>query len=257
MIRLSTKIILLPLMFLAVPPASADEVDARLDWVRRVALGTAVSGVIAEVSVRPGQSVTAGQSLVKLDASVFSARTEAAKAKVAALTPAHDEARKERERAQELYERMLLSDHELAEAAIKFGRADAEYKHARAELAQVEQDLKSSDIRAPFDGIVLSCAAEVGATVVSALSPAPLVELAESGRMVAVTWVDANQLARLTLGDKAHVTSGGRAYAGVVYALAAEPKPGLKDKLAYEVRVAFDTASARPPAGLAAKINLP
>ena len=51
----------------ATPIAIAADVPAVVGWAQRVELGMLVSGVVAEVHVRPGQSVKKGDELISLD----------------------------------------------------------------------------------------------------------------------------------------------------------------------------------------------
>ena len=53
--------------------SAAAEVTGVLDWLRRVELGTPVSGVVAEVLVRPGDRVERDQVLLRLQAPRFEA----------------------------------------------------------------------------------------------------------------------------------------------------------------------------------------
>ena len=237
--------------------AWAAEVNGRLEWAQRVVLGVPVSGVISEVSVQPGDRVEAGSALLKLDARGFQARVLAAKAKVEGLRPAHDEAQRELERAEELYERMLMSDHELMEAKIAFGRADAEFRRAEAELVDAEMALQYSEIRAPFPAVVLLRHGQVGQTVANQLQSVALLELAEAGRMAAQAQVGYAQVTRLKKGAKVAVSTGGKRYDGVVESLGAEPAAQGKEGPLYSVRVVFETNGRLLRAGQPAKLDLP
>lgn len=245
------------LLAVSTTTALAAEVQARLDWARRVALGVPVSGVITEVSVRPGEVVQQGQMLLKLDQRGFAARLAAAKAKVDGMTHAHGEAQRELERAEELYERMLLSDHELVEARVAFGNADAAFRSAQAELAEAQMDLEYSEIRAPYTGVVIARRAEAGQTVAAELQSVALIDLAESGRMVAEARVGLGQVEKVQLGDKVAVKVGAKRYEGTIAGVGAEPVAEGKEGALYSVRVAFDTGGQLFRPGQAARITLP
>ena len=94
--------------------------QATLQWGQRAELGTLVSGVVAEVPVRAGQSVNKGALLVTLDDRGFRARVQGAQAAVTRTGVRFEEAKREQERAIELYDRTVLSEHErqLAEIAL-------------------------------------------------------------------------------------------------------------------------------------------
>ena len=239
-------------------PAWAAELAATLHWYRRVELGTPVSGVIAAVPVRPGDRVKRGQALVRLDARAFQAEVNKAGAVLDQRTQDRAEAKRALDRAQVLYAQTVLSTRELDLAKLRFATADARYRAARANLALVRLDLEHSVVRAPYDGIVLSRAAQVGQAVVSRLQSAPLVVLAEAGRMVARGRVKQDQLARLSLGQKVTVKVGTQRYAALIRRLGLEPVSGAGADAVYAVDAVFHPDPATVlRAGQAASLELP
>lgn len=257
MIR-SKRALLATALLLAIDVSAwAGEVSGHLAWARRVSLSVPVSGVVSEVAARPGERVAAGASLLKLDARGYSARATAAKARVEGLRDAHEEAQRELDRAQELYERMLLSDHEMVEAKIAFGKADSDFRAAEAAQVQAEMALQYSEIRAPFDAWVVARHAEVGQTVAVELQSVPLVELAEAGRMAVNARVNAAQLAKLALGDKVSVKAAGQTFAGAVSALGTEPVSETKEGVLYTLQVMFDSGKRLLRPGQPATVILP
>lgn len=220
-------------------PAAAEDVVATLQWARRVELTTPVSGKIAEVLAQPNEHVRKNQSLLRLDARGFQAQVDQAKAGLDKAKPAREEAQRELDRAHELYDRTVLSNHELELARIAFARADAEYRSAQAALKQAQLDLEYSVIRAPFDGIVVQRNAEAGQTVVAQLQPPVLLVLAEAGRMVVRMDVSRAQLTKLSVGQTLPVTVEGKKYEGVVTGIALEPNPEAIGEPVYPVDVQF------------------
>ena len=104
-------------------------------------------------------------------------------ARLAKAREERDEAVRELERTQELFERTLLSVHDLQLAQIAATGAEADHSSAEAELAEAEIKLEYSRILAPFDARVVSVPAQPGETVVSRLQARPLVVVAPAGRM--------------------------------------------------------------------------
>lgn len=234
--------------------AGAAEVEAQLDWVRRVELGTLVSGVVTESEAVPGERVAAGKVLLRLDQRGFRARLEEARAKAAGMTLALSEAKRELERAQELYDRTVLSDHELVEAKIAFSTAEQAARSAEAGLAQAELDLQYSEIRAPFDAVVIKRNAQVGQVVATQFQALPLVVVAEAGRMAAHTEVDAETAARLVAGSPVKVRVGGTQYAGELRSVGLEAMRqggGLR----YDAVVIFETKTQILRAGQSARVE--
>jgi len=232
----------------------AAEVAGEVEWVNRVALGTPVSGVVSEVPVHVGSRVAAGALLLRLDPRGFRAAVAEAQARVDGLAEARAEAEREQERAQELYDRTLLSDHDLQLAKIAFVQADAQYRAARAALEQRTLELEYSALRAPFDAMVLEQRAQVGQSVVSRLQSEPLVIVAEAKRMQLRILLRGEQVDQLQPGQETTVAIDGREYRGTVVELGLEPV----ERGGYPVTIHFPVSSeTRPRAGQQGRAVLP
>jgi multidrug efflux system membrane fusion protein len=233
----------------------AAEYEAVLDWNRKAKLSTPVSGVVAKVNVRPGDRVLEGDVLMQLDNAVIKANLEKAKADVQNYERLNKEAERELERHQELYDRTVLSDHELELAHIAFTSATAQLKTAEAALAKAEFDFRYSEIRAPFNGIVILRQVNEGETIVSSDTPPLLIEVAEADVMIAGFQVTGGQLGRFKNGKKASVSVGASQYAGEVSAVGFEPVSKSGNK--YLINVRFNTKGTLLRAGRSAKVNVP
>lgn len=248
----------LPLVLSLSGVVQAAEVVGSLQWVRRVELSTPVSGIISSVAVLNGDEVRKGQVLVTLDQRGFRAAVQKAEALVLKRSEARDEAKRELERATEMYERTLLSDHELQVSKIAHASAESDYQVAEAERTQARLDLEYSRVTAPFDGVVLQRSAEVGQTVVSRLQSVTLVSLAEIGRMLARIEVGEQELAQLKRGQELAVRVGNNNYRGVVQRLGMEPVIAAGGIAKYEADVLFDYPSnERLRAGQSVTVVLP
>ncbi len=231
----------------------AETLDARLHWVQRVALGTPVSGVIAEVTVMPGYRAQKGQLLLRLDTRPLQARIDGLEAKRISRVYDRDEAKRELMRTQELYDRTLLADHDLDLAKIALANAEAALKTTEAQLTQARWELEYSQIRAPFDAWILRRNAEPGQTVVSTLQAGPLIVVARAGTMLARMMIDGARISAFKLGQVATVSVGADSYRGSVQRVGLEPA----EKRLYPVDVQFDTGGRTLRAGLPASIELP
>lgn len=239
-------------------PLHAAEVAGTLHWVRRVELSTPVSGVIHKVMAYTGDEVKQGQLLLSLDDRGFRAAVQKAKAEVVKARGAREEASRELDRAKDLYDRTLLSDHELQVAKIAASGADADLESAKADLIQARLNLEYSRINAPFNAVVLRCNAAEGETVVTRLQSVPLLTLAEIGRMSARVDIGDAQLARLKKDMPVTVHVGDRRYQGKVWHIGMEPSGGSAGVTTYPVDILF---SYPPTDGLrdgeAATLELP
>ena len=233
--------------------ALAESMQGRLEWTRRVELATTVNGVVAEVTARVGQFVPKGEVLAQLETEEYEARALATQAGVERAEAAFEEAQREWERAEELYERTVLSDHELREARIAFAAARADRDQALAERMEAEVELRRTRIIAPFDALVLAVSAVPGQVTINRLRPQGLVTVADGRRMAARLTVAADRLGALAVGKKVPVTVAGRTYQGAITEVGLEPvEPGR-----YPVVVAFAFGRAALRAGELAEIELP
>jgi RND family efflux transporter MFP subunit len=119
----------------------------------RAELAAGAAGPVAEVSVREGDRVTAGQTLLQIDAAPAVARAQSLRAAADETVASLAKARKDRDRIEQVSDSVL---------------AEAERDAARAEVATLEARLRSQraaareagvavarhEVQAPFDGVV-------------------------------------------------------------------------------------------------------
>lgn len=208
------------LIFLgAVPFAHAAELDARLDWSRRVELTMPVSGVVATVAAQAGEMVKKDQVLLSLDPAPFQAAVREAEARATAARIERDENTRDAKQAQELYERTVLSTVELENARNKKTRAEAGYQSAQAALEQARYRLRVSSLRAPFDARILARRAEVGQSIAAELQSPVVMVIAAAGEYLAQVRVGSERAAGLKPGGKVSVKVGGQTYPASVRAV--------------------------------------
>jgi multidrug efflux system membrane fusion protein len=216
----------------------AKDIQAVLDWQQRVELGTLVDGMITKVNVMVGQQVSRGSLMIELDQREVQARLAWAESRVAVTKLEQNEARRELDRSLELYDRTLLSNHERIVAEIDAARADALARQADAELIEVRLEREYSRIKAPFDGVVISVAAQPGQVLVNRLQSMPLVTLVDTSQMKAVAPVDADTAAGLNIGDPVKVGIRGEWLEGEIISVGLEPTgEGAADVMEYPLEV--------------------
>ena len=132
-------------------------------------LSTVVSGVVKQVNVKAGDKVKKGQVLLFLDQQVFEAAQKTSEKMFHSAQLARDEAKKELDRAKELYERTVLSDHELNLAKIEFAKFDALLAKAESQKKLSAYELKYSQIVAPINGKVKKVIAWPGMVINNSL----------------------------------------------------------------------------------------
>ena len=199
--------------------AWAESILARVDWAHKVELRIPVTGIITRVNVETGQLVKKGRILVQLDQRAFRANLRHWQAEVSAKKSAYEEARRELERYQSLYDRTMLSDHELQLAKNQLAEANAAFIKARAGLTQARVALDNSTLRAPFNAIVLKKTAELGQAVVIGERQSPLLTLASSETRKAIASVNSARASAFTMGDAVEVRAGTAVMPGRIVAM--------------------------------------
>ncbi len=229
----------------------AEQYPAVLDWSQRTTLSTPVSGVVKTRPVVPGDRITAGQVLLTLDQRPFETRLRDATAQVHKEKLRRDEAKRELERTQSLYERTVIAVHDLQLQEIATASAQADYASAQARLDAARLALEYSRLRAPYGGRVLATPVQVGETVVNRDQVTPMIVLGRDRPMVAQASLDVEKLAGLKNGLPARVQVGGHRYDGHVIQIAADSGNPAK----YRVRVGFEADDDTLQAGQAAHVE--
>lgn len=159
---------------------------------RRSAVATRVPGVIADVPVRIGSEVAAGDLLAQMDTErlrIDLARAETersiAEAGVTVAEARFERARLALARAEDLRANSTIAQAQYEDRVGDFAEASGAVAEARARLALAENaieramyDIRNSEVRAPFPGIVLDVSAEVGQYANSGSAVATVLDLA-------------------------------------------------------------------------------
>jgi RND family efflux transporter MFP subunit len=138
-----------------------------MDPSLRVNLGSQVQGLLDEMLVRRGDHVHAGQVVARLTSAVEAAQVALDRqranstAEVEAREAQASLAQRQLERAQELFQRQVVSAQHLDELRAQAAISDRELWHARQALEAVKLELQRSEaylhqreIRSPIDGLV-------------------------------------------------------------------------------------------------------
>ena len=245
------------LLLLSTGQLYAAQYDATLQWSKRVELGLPVSGVIQAVYADVGQKVAKGEKLLQLDDTVFKIRVKQASSTLKSQEEKYKEGERELNRAQQLYDRTVLSDHDLQVAKNNKVNDAAERDKAKAMLVNAQQDLKYSTLRAPFNALVLERHAQVGKVISARLKPETLFIVADADQMLARLNVSEAQLAQFKLGQAVKVLIGNEQSEGVIKAIGFEPVRDASNSTSYPVDVEFKTSDRVLRAGQHVKVELP
>jgi RND family efflux transporter MFP subunit len=165
----SLALLALPLLpAAAFAQAPTGSLDCMIQPHQIVQIGSPVPGVIERIAVERGEIVQRGQPIVQLNANVERAALAVARERaqqqgeVVSAAGAQELARRELERAQELYEQSFVSktylDKQRAEAQVAGGRTDSAHERRKLSSREVElaaAQLEQRTIRAPIAGVVV------------------------------------------------------------------------------------------------------
>ena len=209
-----------------------------------------ISGRIGEVLVDQGDRVSAGDVLVRLDdeelqqqVAIAQANVEAARAAIERLktdktraNAVFEQAQKSHDRVQALIGQNAVSQDDvdkaieaLAIAVVGISRAEAAITEGQKELISAEKTLEyhrarlqDTEIRAPFDGLIVKRHREPGDVVVPGSSMLTLIATEE---LWISAWVDETEMSRVQQDEVARVlfrSEPDRSYPGTVVRLGRE-----------------------------------
>jgi HlyD family secretion protein len=163
-----------------------------LEAVTTVNVGSQVSGIVQTLYAEFNDIVRKGQTLARLDPSLFQTQVEQAEANriraeadVERLKVARDAAKLALERTVTLALKRLVSDADLEAAQVTLASADAQVRSAEASVAQSKASLNQARVNlehtvitSPIDGIVISRDVDTGQTVAATMQAPTLFVLA-------------------------------------------------------------------------------
>ena len=191
-------------------------ISGTLDAERNATLRAELTAQVTAVLVEPGSPVGAGQVLVRLDATGVRDQYLSAQSSVRSAETSAELSKSDLARDQRLAEAGALSQRQLEVTRRAALQADAMLADAKARFATAELNLRRTEIRAPFRGIVASRPARVGDMVQTGTAIATVVD---PGSLRLEAQVPVDQLATIKLGTPVLFTvSGyeGREFRGTV-----------------------------------------
>jgi len=147
--NLSINALLIFFLYMMSLNVSASEPDSGYE------ITSPISGVIQAVHVQAGKLVKKGDLLLEFDNSLINSNLSEAQALMNLAKINLSEAKKEHERAEELYDRTVLSEHDLQKAKIQYSQAGAKYASSKNKLIHAQWEVTHSKLYAPFPGKVI------------------------------------------------------------------------------------------------------
>ncbi|PWB72979.1 MAG: efflux RND transporter periplasmic adaptor subunit [Holophagae bacterium] len=226
---------------------------------RRAKLSPQLGGVVVELPHREGDSVPAGELLLRLDNRAQRAELELAERDVRAVAAEGDEAclaaelaEKELARVVSLHDSGIASDQDLDSLSTERDRsraacaaARAMVERARARVAAARVQLEFTELRAPFAGTVAELTTEVGEWITPAppgVPIPPIIDLLDAASTYVSAPIDEVDAERVRIGQEARVTVDsrpGEAFGARVVRVASYVLDDLEQNRTVEIEVEF------------------
>jgi RND family efflux transporter MFP subunit len=182
-------------------------------------VGVKTGGRIAMLRFEEGTRVRRGEVIAQIEHADIDAQLEAARrgvaesdAQLAQMTAARDEDARNLERQRALSkdgitttQQLTAAESALAVSVARVKSAEAAIASARARVRVTEEALENTNVRAPFDGVVIKKRAEVGETVSpfgvagqATREGGAIATIADLGELEVQTEVSENSVAKLT-----------------------------------------------------------
>lgn len=191
-----------------------------LSPVRQSVLNAPVEAVVAEVLVRPGEYVKAGQVLARLDTRELRNQLTSRQANLERSRAELKLAEKNRGRNADLLKQHFISNNSFDASENSYAVAAAQVKADEAQFAIAQKSLNDADVRAPFSGVVSERTVDPGMRVGMNQKLLGVVDLAD---LEYEADVPMNQLPLVRVGQDValHVDGfGSRSFAGRVERIA-------------------------------------
>ena len=217
--------------------ARAIRISGQTQADKRAVLATRAAGIIAELPVKEGDRVKAGDLILRLESEEKPAAIETGMQLV-------KQREAELEAAQQLSKSGNLAKLQLATAVSALAQARAQLETARAELERTR-------IVAPFDGIVDDVTVELGSSVMQGGEVATMLSL---NPVVVRGEISERDLSHIKIGDKAEATMvDGAKVEGSVRYISREATAATRT---YRVEIQIPNPEGTISAGMTAELTL-
>lgn len=217
---------------------------------RRADLRAEVSAVVMQVAKENGETVRGGDLLVRLDDTSIRENLGSAQETARAARQALEQAQRQVERLRTLQAQGMSPMQALEDAEVRRNNAQSELAAAESRVVTARQQLRRTEVRAPFDGVVSERKVSVGDTVQAGRE---LIKVVDPRSMRLEGLVSADRIHELKIGQAVSFRVNGypqEEFAGVVKRVDAAANATTRQ---VEVLVGFTGKDAPRVAGLFAE----
>lgn len=225
-----------------------------VDTRRSSIVASEVQGLVVELAAREGDLVRRGAVLVRLRQRDLELRLAARKADLVEAEARLELAERTRQRRQELFDSDVISRERLDDAATELAAWQGRVASLEAEIAQVEDDLERSVVRAPFNGVVVEEHTQVGEWIPVG---GPVVTLQDVDELEVELDVPERYFARLGSGAPARITFEALPGVEIEGKIGAVIPRADRESRAFPVKVRFRNRDHRAAVGMLAQVAFP
>jgi RND family efflux transporter MFP subunit len=223
--------------------ATGPVISGSLQPERKADLRAEIGAIVQQVLKENGEPVRAGELLVRLDDAAIRDSLTSADEAVRASTQAFEQAERQVQRLKTLQQQGMTSMQAFEDAEVRRNNAQSDLVAARARVASARQQLRRTEVRAPFDGVLSERRVSVGDT---AAVGKELLKVIDPRSMRFEGLVSADRMHELKTGQTVSFRVNGFAqtvFAGKVKRVDAAANATTRQ---VEVVVAFADAAAAP-----------
>ncbi|WP_318343414.1 efflux RND transporter periplasmic adaptor subunit [Flagellimonas baculiformis] len=226
--------------------------SGQITALNNATLSTRMMGYVESLPVKIGQKVNKGDLLISINNVDLRAKKAQVEASIAEATVAFNNAKKDYERFQNLFNENSASQKELDDMTARYEMAKARLESANQMKNEVNSQFAYANIRAPFSGVVTNTYIDEGDM---ANPGVPLVSVESPGGFEVVTKVAENNISGIAVGTKALVQV--KALDTIVTGKVTELSASAQNTGGqYLMKVQLDQTDARILSGMYANIRL-
>lgn len=247
------KLLLAPEDLLTVRPSDQSQgpvITGSIQPERRADLRAEVSAVVMQVLKDNGEAVRSGDLLARLDDTAIRESLSSAQESLRAARQALEQSQRQVERLKALQAQGMAPMQQLEDAEVRRNNAQSEVAAAESRMVTARQQLRRTEIRAPFDGVVSERKVSVGDTVQPGRE---LIKVVDLRSMRFEGMVSADRMHELKVGQTVSFRVNGYPnveFAGSIKRIDAAANPQTRQ---VEVLVGFSGTEAPKMAGLYAE----
>jgi RND family efflux transporter MFP subunit len=184
------------------PAPVENSYSATVEPIERVNLSTRISGWIDRFLFSEGQVVPRNADIIRLRNEDLKAKLSQAEAGILEAQAYFDNSQKNFKRLESLFQKKAATKKELEDMSAVFTAAEARLKNAKAAQKEIQEMLRYSVIKAPFEGVLTKKILEAG----DLANPGQHIAVLENNRRVKiVAKIPESELNQLSKGMKVDV----------------------------------------------------